>query len=122
MKKISRRTFVGRSVKGALGLITVSVIPINLAACSNDSVDTSAMANLGTLAELKQGPFPKTVKYLVKIKDAWVEQEREGFVYVHLKNDELLIMPPICTHLGCTAGAADESKQKDRIKFFCPCH
>lgn len=122
MKKISRRTFLGETVKSTLGLLTISVIPLSLAACNDDTVDMTAMANLGPLEELKKGPFPKKVNYQVKIKDGWEEQEREGFVYVNIKNDELLIMSPICTHLGCTATTPEESKQKDEITYFCPCH
>lgn len=51
------------------------------------------MANLGPLSELEKGEFPKKVPYKVKIQDAWVEQEREGFVYINknIEGDSLLI-------------------------------
>ena len=55
-----RRKFLKQATKGSLGLITLSVIPFSLAACSNDEkVDTSAMANLGPLDELKNVPSLK---------------------------------------------------------------
>lgn len=122
----NRREFLSKSLKGAAGLFAVSMLPIGLAACSNEEevVDTSAMANLGPLSDLESGEFPKKVSYSAKIKDAWVEQEREGFVYVN-KNPEdnsLLIMSPICTHLGCTAGDADTDMQSEGVRFYCPCH
>ena len=120
--KVNRRSFLKGSFKGAIGLLTISVIPLGLVACSDDSIDTSSMANLGPLDELKKGPFPKKVNYKVKVKDAWVEQELEGFVYLNVENRDLLIMSPICTHLGCTAGNAEEAKQKDGVAFYCPCH
>lgn len=82
------------------------------------------MANLGPLSELEKGEFPKKVPYKVKIQDAWVEQEREGFVNINknIEGDSLLIMSPICTHLGCIAGEADIEMQDEGVRFYCPCH
>ncbi|MFD2216537.1 hypothetical protein [Metabacillus endolithicus] len=80
MTQLDRRKFLKKSVKGTMGLLTLSVIPFSLTACNKDEIDTSALANLGPLEKLKKGPFPKKVNYSTKIKDAWVEQEREGFV------------------------------------------
>jgi menaquinol-cytochrome c reductase iron-sulfur subunit len=120
-----RRQFLKGAAKGTLGLITLSVIPLSLTACSDEEkVDTSAMANLGPLEEFKKGPFPKKVDYNVSIKDAWVTQEQSGFVYVanDKENNELLIMSPICTHLGCTASESNEQQSKNGITFYCPCH
>ncbi|WP_233134473.1 ubiquinol-cytochrome c reductase iron-sulfur subunit [Geobacillus sp. 46C-IIa] len=31
-------------------------------------------------------------------------------------------MSPVCTHLGCTVGDAEENTQKTGIRFLCPCH
>lgn len=86
--------------------------------------DVSSMANLGPLSELKKGDFPKRVNYKVTYKDAWVTQEEEGFVYINKNKDDntLLIMSPICTHLGCTVPEADETLKKDGVYFKCPCH
>ncbi|AGE21382.1 MULTISPECIES: ubiquinol-cytochrome c reductase iron-sulfur subunit [Geobacillus] len=122
---LNRREFLSRSLKGAAELLAVSVLPAGLAACSNDkkTVNTSSMANLGPLSELEKGEFPKKVPYKVTIKDAWTKQEREGFVYINKNEDgSLLIMSPICTHLGCTVGDAEENMQKTGIRFLCPCH
>lgn len=58
----------------------------------------------------------------MKIKDAWLEQDLEGFVYVNVEDENLLIMSPICTHLGCTASHAEATKQEDGKFFYCPCH
>lgn len=123
---LNRRDFLSKSLKGTAGLFAVSVLPIGLAACSNEkgNVDTSTMANLGPLSELEKGEFPKKVPYKVTIKDAWAEQVMESFVYINKNNEDntLLIMSPICTHLGCTAGDADVEMQKTGVRFYCPCH
>ncbi|GAB3806421.1 ubiquinol-cytochrome c reductase iron-sulfur subunit [Virgibacillus kimchii] len=122
----NRREFLSKSLKGAAGLFAVSILPISLAACNNDekSIDTSTMANLGPLEELEKGEFPKKVSYKVTIQDAWYEQEREGFVYINKNKEEnsLLIMSPICTHLGCIAGDADMEMKNEGVQFYCPCH
>jgi menaquinol-cytochrome c reductase iron-sulfur subunit len=124
--KSSRRKFLGNTLKSTAGLLTVSILPLGLTACNNDNKpkDVSSMANLGLLNELEKGEFPKKVNYKVTYKDAWVTQEEEGFVYINKNKDDntLLIMSPICTHLGCTVPeTSEELKQKD-VYFQCPCH
>ncbi|MDF1507906.1 ubiquinol-cytochrome c reductase iron-sulfur subunit [Robertmurraya sp. DFI.2.37] len=123
---LKRRDFLRKSLKGTAGLFAVSVLPIGLTACSDDKrkIDTSTMANIGPLSELEKGEFPKKVSYKVTIKDAWEEQVRESFVYINKdkKDNSLLIMSPICTHLGCTAGDADVKMQGNGVRFYCPCH
>ncbi|MGS2778315.1 QcrA and Rieske domain-containing protein [Robertmurraya sp. GLU-23] len=123
---LNRRDFISKSLKGTTGLIVISIVPLGLSACSNKelSLDTDSMVNLGPLTELNKGLFPKKVPYKVNIKDAWTEQKMEGFVYI-IKNSEdnnLLILSPICTHLGCVVGDADENLQKEGIRYYCPCH
>lgn len=121
----NRREFLKTSLKGTAGLIVVSMVPLGLSALNNEKkVDTSAMANLGPLSELEKGEFPKKVAYKTTIQDAWVEQEREGFVYINKNTEDnsLLIMSPICTHLGCMTGNAEQEMQDDGIRYYCPCH
>lgn len=126
MTKLNRRKFLNYSMKGTTGLITASILPIGLTACnkSDKPIDVSSMANLGPLSELEKGEFPKRVDYKVSVKDAWVTQEQAGFVYINKnKNDNsLLIMSPICTHLGCSVGEANAEQKKDNLSFLCPCH
>jgi len=38
------------------------------------------------------------------------------------EDNSLLIISPICTHLGCTAGGADKDMQSEGVRFHCPCH
>lgn len=126
MTNLNRRKFLGRSLKGTAGLLTISILPLGLSACnkSDKPKDVSTMANLGALSELEKGDFPKKVNYKVTIKDAWVTQEQEGFVYINKNNKDnsLLIMSPICTHLGCTVGEANSAQINDQVRFICPCH
>jgi len=126
MAKLSRRKFLGKTVKGTAGLLSISILPLGLTACnkSDKPKDIGSMANLGQLSELEKGEFPKKVTYKVKVKDAWVTQEQEGFVYINKSEEDnsLLIMSPVCTHLGCTVGLADEKSREEGVNFLCPCH
>ncbi|MDF0727654.1 ubiquinol-cytochrome c reductase iron-sulfur subunit [Cytobacillus sp. S13-E01] len=123
---MNRRDFLSNSVKGTAGLFAISVLPLGLVACSNEkkNIDKSSMANLGPLSELEKGEFPKRVPYNVTIKDAWTEQKMDGFVYINKNKEDnsLLIMSPICTHLGCIAGDAEAEMKNTGIQFYCPCH
>lgn len=126
MTNLNRRKFLGDSLKGTAGLFAMSVLPLSLNACnkSDKPKDVSSMANLGPLSELEKGEFPKRVNYKVSVKDAWVTQEQEGFVYINKNKEDnaLLIMSPICTHLGCSVGEANAELKKDNVSFLCPCH
>lgn len=130
MSDLNRRSFLKNASKGTFGLITLSVLPLGLTACSEGekktarAADTGSMVNLGKLSELEKGPHPKKVEYVAKIKDAWVTQEQKGFVYVAKdeEKNELLFMSPICTHLGCTVPDANEEQQAQGIRYYCPCH
>ncbi|WP_235929817.1 QcrA and Rieske domain-containing protein [Chengkuizengella marina] len=123
--KQSRRQFLKNTAKGTFGLMAMSAVPLTLTACSDaENINTSAMANLGPMEELKKGPFPKKIDYVVTIEDGWITQERNGFVFIQLDeiNNEIMIMSPICTHLGCTASFAKEEQKENGTTFFCPCH
>ncbi|MDX8366709.1 ubiquinol-cytochrome c reductase iron-sulfur subunit [Cytobacillus sp. IB215665] len=129
MEKWSRRTFLKNGTKGTLGMLTLAVVPISLTACNNEeTIDTSSLAKLGLLEDIKKGPFPKKINYSTTIQDAWVEQKREGFVYVNVDPEDannLLIMSPVCTHLGCIAGEVsddEKSESNKELTFYCPCH
>ncbi len=123
---LNRREFLIKSLKGTTGLFAISIVPIGLSGCSKKdlSLDKGSMVNLGPISELNKGLFPKKVPYKVNIKDAWTEQKMEGFVYINknIVDNNLLILSPICTHLGCVVGDADEKLQKEGIRYYCPCH
>lgn len=126
MGDINRRDFLKNATKGTLGLVSLSILPLGLAACNDkeQKIDTNGMVNLGPLSELEKGPFPKKVDYVATIKDAWVTTEQKGFVYVAKDEvkQELLFMSPVCTHLGCTVPYADEEQKAEGMAFYCPCH
>jgi menaquinol-cytochrome c reductase iron-sulfur subunit len=112
MDKWNKRTFIAKTLKGTAEVMAISILPLGLTACNNKTrVDTSSMASLGSISELEKGEFPKKVPYKTTVQDAWVEQKMEGFVYVNKNKNEdsLIIMSPVCTHLGlycweCRAG------------------
>lgn len=80
---------------------------------------------IGEKRQFDQISEPVKVDYEAEIKDGWVTQKRKGFVYVTKDaTNQLLIMSPICTHLGCSVPFANEEKKKEKteLAFLCPCH
>jgi menaquinol-cytochrome c reductase iron-sulfur subunit len=131
--KVSRRKFLrttGKVVAG--GAVVVSGFGF-LSACAPNSNGQQKEVNpkkgnyipIGNESKFNNIKEPIKVDYHIKLKDGWTEQERKGFVYV-TKDDtnELLIMSPTCTHLGCTVPFASEAEQasQDNLEFRCPCH
>lgn len=78
--------------------------------------DKSKFDNLAELTE---------IDFQTEIQDGWVTQNVKGVVYVNKdQNNQLLIMSPVCTHLGCTVASAleKERQSKPNLAFKCPCH
>lgn len=130
-REVTRRRFLKDSGKAVIGLlITGATGSALLTACSSigrnsnkSPTSTESLVELGSLSEIERGPFPLKVEYEQMTKDAWADVELKGFVYINkAQDDKLLIMSPICTHLGCTVPKANDEMQKKGITFFCPCH
>jgi menaquinol-cytochrome c reductase iron-sulfur subunit len=81
---------------------------------------------LGTLDQFTAIRGNEKVHYEATIQDAWVTKEMKGFVYVANDADgKLLVLSPICTHLGCTVepvGETGSGASKDTVMYRCPCH
>ncbi len=128
-KNLSRRTFLINTAKGLTGLaISGAGIPLILSSCSSkttadNNISTESMVDLGPIEELQSGPYPMKINYDAKIQDGWAEIPMKGFVYV-TKNDtgDLMIMSPVCTHLGCTVPIANDEWKQKGVTFLCPCH
>ncbi|MBO8172899.1 MAG: Rieske 2Fe-2S domain-containing protein [Bacillaceae bacterium] len=127
-EKWNRRKFLMKSVKGLSGLMMAGAgLPFILSACSprktETTVSTESMIDLGPVEKIKKGPFPLRIDYDTTIKDGWADIPMKGFVYVTPdKQGDLMIMSPICTHLGCTVPEASPEQKKKGIAFHCPCH
>ncbi|WP_186328229.1 ubiquinol-cytochrome c reductase iron-sulfur subunit [Paenibacillus sp. 32O-W] len=133
--KISRRRFLGTAGKLVLGITgyaalsgTVFYLGAKSSSAARKPKQEMKPANLALLGEESDfSDIKDTVKveYDVEIEDGWVKQKRHGFVYVTRSEDgELLIMSPICTHLGCNVTTASDKDrlEKPGLAFICPCH
>jgi menaquinol-cytochrome c reductase iron-sulfur subunit len=80
---------------------------------------------LGEMSEFEELSEVRQVGYKTEIQDGWVKNQVEGFVYVARgPENDLLIMSPICTHLGCTVPLPPSSvgQTGGEVFFKCPCH
>ncbi|WP_270179812.1 QcrA and Rieske domain-containing protein [Alkalihalobacillus sp. CinArs1] len=124
-QKMTRRKFLKYSSNTILAsIVALCGLSIITTACAAPKgITEGAMIKLGSLKELRKGPLPKKVEYSATLQDGWTERETKGFVYISKNvDDELIIMSPVCTHLGCTVPFADEAQRMNNIEFFCPCH
>lgn len=136
-RKVSRRAFLGTTGKLILGTAGVlladgALFYYGASAKANKQKSqegsTSIPGNiikLGTKDQFDAIQDVKQIDYTAMIEDGWVKQNRQGFVFaVRDDNNELIILSPTCTHLGCTVPlASDEERKTNKNVFFkCPCH
>lgn len=80
---------------------------------------------LGSTEQFQQLEDVMQVDFSTEIQDAWVTRKVNGTVYVTKdKYGELLVLSPICTHLGCNVafGTDSDKKKNPELEFYCPCH
>jgi menaquinol-cytochrome c reductase iron-sulfur subunit len=137
--KITRRSFLSLSVKlalgstgillGSAGLFYYGSIQQHKRKQQADLVDLEPpgnIVNLGEFDRLTALQGVERVAYEATINDAWVSKPTNGFVYVTKDdNGDLLVLSPLCTHLGCNILPASNElrpvKSKDSF-YQCPCH
>lgn len=123
-KKLSRRQFLSYTLGGTAGflgagmlfpMVRFAVDPMFKKGSESDFIDV----NLSVDEITEQ---PRAVKFKVKVKDGWYENEEgeERTAWVFKDGGEILALSPICKHLGCTVSW--ESNPQFKNEFFCPCH
>jgi menaquinol-cytochrome c reductase iron-sulfur subunit len=132
-KKIGRRSFLGISGKLALGITGILAGSTGLFYYGETQRRKRAtpkerpgnIIELGKLERLSAIAGIEKVEYEATIQDAWVAKSIKGFVYItNDTNGQLLILSPICTHLGCTVEPTSDKERGaiDPIGYRCPCH
>jgi len=133
-KVISRRKFIMNSVLlvgGAAALLGGSGALFYSAALQNEKTGKTVrkpknnLVLLGDLTQFDNLSEVTKVGYRTEIEDGWVQQNINGFIYATKdEKNELLLMSPVCTHLGCTVPFASKEDQQavPNLVFKCPCH
>lgn len=133
-QKLTRRSFLSTSSKLALGVAGILAGNTGLFYYGSvhqenrkrtDQELPGNIVKLGELDRLNSTQGFEKVSYKATIRDSWVTTSSQGFVYVTKDpNGELLILSPICTHLGCQVEPATELQRKEKkdLFFLCPCH
>lgn len=132
-KKIGRRSFLGTSGKLALGITGILTGSTGLFYYGETRRKQRAtpkerpgnIIELGKLERLSAIAGIEKVEYETTIQDAWVAKSMKGFVYITSDaSGQLLILSPVCTHLGCTVEptSGKERGALNSIFYRCPCH
>lgn len=133
-QQISRRKFIsgtGMLIGGAIVYITgTGLLFLKAGQEKQKKQITTSTPNrdfvlLGDKNKFDQINDVTKVEYNTEIQDAWVKQNINGFVYMNKDaKGNLLIMSPVCTHLGCTVPFAskEEKMNNPALAFYCPCH
>ncbi|MDI3328573.1 MAG: ubiquinol-cytochrome c reductase iron-sulfur subunit [Alicyclobacillaceae bacterium] len=106
--------FMGMSILSPL--LTFALAPLKTAGASN-MVDTNHRIDEFNDQE------PKLISFKVHVNDGWNSKDVDRQAYVIRQGDKLLVMSPLCTHLGCLVSKADaQVSQNGQWYFHCPCH
>jgi Rieske Fe-S protein len=138
----SRRTILSICTVGLLALIgTVVVTPVvafiisPLRKNGNTGAAGGTFADAGALDSLPLGEW-KRVPLEITRQDGWAKSTESRAVWVNrqgLGEQDVLVLSPICPHLGCpitlaaapaaaAPAAAAAAAAADSIQFRCPCH
>ncbi|CAB3393935.1 QcrA and Rieske domain-containing protein [Kyrpidia spormannii] len=123
--ELTRRQFLSYALGGtgafmaaAIGapLLTFGLAPLKTSGSSN-------MVGTGHKVNEFNGQDPKLISFKLHVNDGWNSKDVQKQAYVIQQGDKLLVMSPICTHLGCLVSkATPQWSQGGKWYFHCPCH
>lgn len=61
--------------------------------------------------------LPRRVLYAYRDDRGYVAEKRRRAAFVIREGDALVVLSPVCTHMGCNVGFNEETR-----RFECPCH
>ncbi|MBM7552476.1 ubiquinol-cytochrome c reductase iron-sulfur subunit [Thalassobacillus pellis] len=121
-KQVSRRQFLNYTLTGVGGFMAAGMLAPMVRFAIDPVLKPSASGEMHPVVEVsKITNTPQRFEWEVKQQDAWYESmvQKSAWVYVD-KNDEIVALSPICTHLGCVVDWSSNEQYPDQ--FYCPCH
>lgn len=128
---LTRRQFL-TYVLGGTGAFMATMLGTPLVVSAFDPIHRGAQGGFSK-TDWKVSDFndklPTQVKYMQEIGDGWNSKKIENDVYVIIRDNKLMIMSHVCTHLGCHVnGSVSNGKSvaatfgDGKEWFECPCH
>jgi len=130
---LTRREFItktGLFTGGVIAILT-GTTALGLYGATKKNLKSEAVneqttwIELGSTEQFQQLEDVIQVDFSTEIQDAWVARKVNGTVYVTKdKYGELMVLSPVCTHLGCNVALGTDSDKKinPELEFYCPCH
>lgn len=118
---MSRRQFLTYTLMGTGAFMAAGILTPMLRFAVDPALKGTSSAGKVEVGKVDDfGPEYKLVKFKVKIKDGWHEEEAEKSAYIRNKDGKILALSPICKHLGCQVQWNTDKDHPNR--FYCPCH
>lgn len=118
---VTRRQFLNYTLMGVGGFMAAGmVLPMTRFAIDPLLTDQGEGKFVNVMAVNEITEEPQLKKFKVKTVDGWHRFEQVKQAYILNYEGEILAMSPVCTHLGCTVGWANNSAYPNQ--FYCPCH
>jgi menaquinol-cytochrome c reductase iron-sulfur subunit len=119
--KVSRRQFLNYTLTGVGGFMaagfTLPLVRFALDPALKTGVETEMVA---VTQESKITAEPQRFDFKIKQVDAWYESEVSRSAWIYEENGNLVVLSPVCTHLGCTVDW--DTNENHQNQFYCPCH
>ncbi|WP_082234001.1 ubiquinol-cytochrome c reductase iron-sulfur subunit [Halobacillus massiliensis] len=121
-QRVSRRQFLNYTLTGVGGFMAAGMLAPMVRFAIDPVLKPSAAGEFMSVASVDEiTNEPQRFEWMVDQVDAWYESEVQKTAWVYrTKEDELVALSPICTHLGCTVDWGSNEEYPDQ--FYCPCH
>ena len=119
--KVSRRQFLSYTLMGVGGFMAAGIAMPMARFALDPAFKAGAESEYRYVCEVAElTEEPQKFSFSFDQVDAWYEAEARLEAYIFMRDNTVVALSPICTHLGCTVAYGANQEHPDC--FFCPCH
>lgn len=119
--KVSRRQFLNYTLTGVGGFMAAGFTLPLVRFALDPALKTGVEKEMVAVTQVsKISAEPKRFDFKIDQVDAWYESEVSRSAWIYEENGNVVVLSPVCTHLGCTVDWNTNENHQNR--FSCPCH